>query len=156
MSFIRSKLAAFFTLALLALAPSITLAQARLEREGVVLYWGLVPVAIVSQKHALDDMHGVVPNDGGQIHHLVAALFNADGKRIEDAVVRAQLNESGIVDGPPKYLTPMSVDGQMTYGQVFSTAKNGPYRFRVFVKLPNRGSEIEFAVSAWSPHREVR
>ncbi|MDO9196852.1 hypothetical protein [Rhodoferax sp.] len=156
MSFIRSKLAAFFTLALLALAPSSTLAQARLEREGVVLYWGLVPAAIVSQKHALDDMHGVVPNDGGQIHHLVAALFNADGKRIEDAVVRAQLNESGIVDGPPKYLTPMSVDGQMTYGQVFSTAKNGPYRFRVLVKLPNRGSEIEFAVSAWSPHREVR
>ena len=42
MSFILSKLAALFTLVLLALMPSITLAQAqaRLEREGVVLYWG--------------------------------------------------------------------------------------------------------------------
>lgn len=42
MPFILSKLAALFTLVLLALMPSITLAQAqaRLEREGVVLYWG--------------------------------------------------------------------------------------------------------------------
>ena len=159
MSFIQSKLAALFTLALLALlalGPSITLAQARLEREGVVLYWGLVPAAVVSEKHALEDMHGIVPNDGGQVHHLVVALFNSKGTRIEDAVVRAQLSESGIVDAPPKYLTPMSIDGQMTYGQVFSTARSGPYRFRVIVKLPSRAAEIEFEVSAWSPHREVR
>jgi hypothetical protein len=155
MSFIRSKLAALFTLALLALGPSITLAQARLEREGVVLYWGLVPAAVVSEKHALEDMHGIVPNDGGQVHHLVVALFKADGKRIEDAVVRAQLSESGIVDAPPKYLTPMSVDGLMTYGHLFSTARSGPYRFRVLVKLPSRATEIEFEVSAWSPHRET-
>ena len=154
MSFIRSKLAALFTLVLLALVPSITLAQARLEREGVVLYWGLVPAAVVSQKHALEDMHGVVPKDGGQVHHLVVALFNSKGARIEDAVVRAQLSETGIVDAPPKYLTPMSIDGQMTYGQVYSTAKSGPYR--VLVKLTSRATEIEFAVSAWSPHREVR
>ena len=56
-------------------------------------------------------MHGVVPKDGGQVHHMVVALFNADGKRIEDAVVRAQLSETGIVDAPPKYLTPMSIGG---------------------------------------------
>ena len=155
MSFIRSKLTALFTLALLALGPAITLAQASLEREGVVLYWGLVPAAIVSQQHALKDMHGIVPNDGGQVHHLVVALFNADGKRIEDAIVRAQLSESGIVDAPPRYLTPMSINGQMTYGQLFSTAKSGPYRFRVLVRLPSRATEIEFEVSAWSPHRET-
>ena len=158
MSLIRSNLAGLFALALLALGPSITLAQARLEREGVVLYWGLVPAAIVSQKHALEDMHGVVPKDGGQVHHMVVALFNADGKRIEDAVVRAQLSETGIVDAPPKYLTPMSIDGQASYGQLFSTVRSGsgPYRFRVLVKLPSRPAEIEFAVSAWSPHRETR
>lgn len=155
MSFIRSKLAALFTLALLALGPSLTLAQARLERQGVLLHWGLVPAAIVSEKHALQDMHGFLPNDGGQVHHLVVALFNADGKRIEDAIVRAQLSESGIVDAPPKYLTPMSINGQMTYGQLFSTARSGPYRFRVLVKLPSRATEIEFEVSAWSPHRET-
>ena len=154
MSSIRVKLAALVALALLALVPSIALAQARLEREGVVLYWGLVPAAIVSQTHALQDMHGVVPKDGGQVHHLVVALFDANGKRIEDAVVRAQLNESGVVDAAPKYLTSMSIDGQASYGQLFSTVRNtGPYRFRVLVKLRSRAAEIEFTVSAWAPHR---
>ena len=70
-----------------------------------------VPATVVSQKYALEDMHDVVPKDGGQIHHLVVALFNSKGARIEDAVVRAQLSETGIVDAPPKYLTPMSIDG---------------------------------------------
>ena len=154
MSSIRVKVAALAALALLALVPSIALAQARQEREGVVLYWGLVPAAIVSQTHVLQDMHGVVPKDGGQVHHLVVALFDANGKRIEDAVVRAQLSESGIVDAAPKYLTPMSIDGQASYGQLFSTVRNtGPYRFRVLVKLSTRAAEIEFPVSAWAPHR---
>ncbi|MDI1235887.1 MAG: hypothetical protein PSV26_00220 [Polaromonas sp.] len=156
MSFVLSKLAAHFVLLILALGSSAVLAQARLERDGVVLYWGLVPAAVVSEKHALEDMHGVVPQDGGQVHHLVVALFTSSGARIGDAVVRAQLSETGIVDTPPKYLTPMSVNGQMTYGQLFSTARSGPYRFRVMVKLASRATEIEFAVSAWSPHREVR
>lgn len=156
MSSIRSKLISLLTMVLLALGPSLALAQARLAREGVVLYWGLVPAAVLSQKHALEEMHGVVPKDGGQSHHLVIALFTADGKRIEDAVVRAQLHEVGIVDSTPKYLTPMTIDGQTSYGQLFSTAKDGPYQFRVFVKLPSRPTDIEFAVSAWSPHRETR
>ncbi|MCW5660033.1 MAG: hypothetical protein KIT60_20215 [Burkholderiaceae bacterium] len=141
---------------LLALAPSIASAQQRLQRDGVVLYWGLVPAAVVSQKHALEDMHGIVPKDGGQNHHLVVALFDANGKRIEDAVVRAQLHETAIVDAPPKYLTPMVIDGHASYGQLFSTATAGPYRFRVFVRLTGRTSDIEFAISAWSPHREAK
>lgn len=155
MSSIGSKLAGLVALILLALGPSLAFAQARLEREGVVLYWGLVPAAVVSQQHALDEMHGVVPK-GGQVRHLVVALFDAQGHRIDDAVVRAQLHEAGIVDSPPKYLTPMPVAGQASYGQLFSTAKDGPYRFRIFVKLPGRAADIEFAVSAWSPHREGR
>lgn len=155
MSSVGIKIAGFIALALLSLGPSASFAQPRLEREGVVLYWGLVPAAIVSQKHALDEMHGVVPK-GGQVHHLVVALFDTKGNRIDDAVVRAQLREVGIVDSPPKYLTPMPVAGQASYGQLFSAAKDGPYRFRIFVKLPGRAADIEFAVSARSPHRETR
>lgn len=149
----RVTLLAGFVFALVA---SVASAQARQEREGVQLYWGLVPAAVVSQKHALEEMHGAIPKDGGQNHHLVIALFRRDGTRIADAVVRAQLSEVGIVDSPPKYLTAMVIDGQASYGQVFSMAKDGPYRFRAWVKLPDRSSEIEFAISAWSPHRETR
>ncbi|HUG24496.1 hypothetical protein [Piscinibacter sp.] len=131
-------------------------AQARLERDGVALYWGLVPAAIASDKHSLEQMHGIVPKNGGQVHHLVVALFDAvDGRRIADAVVRAQLSEVGIVDSAPKYLTPMPVNGLASYGQLFSTAKEGPYQFRVFVRLPNRPGEIEYLLSARSPHLQV-
>lgn len=132
-------------------------AQSRLERSGVTLYWGLVPAAVVADKHTLAELHGGPPKGGGQVHHLVVALYDsATGRRIEDAVVRAQLSETGIVDEPAKYLLPMKVNDQASYGQVFGVAKDGPYRFRVWVRLPQRTDEIEFAVQAWSPHRNER
>lgn len=132
-------------------------AQSRLERSGVTLYWGLVPAAVVADKHALAELHGGPPRGGGQVHHLVVALYeSASGRRIEDAVVRAQLSETGIVDEPPKFLLPMKVNEQSSYGQVFGMAKDGPYRFKVWVRLAQRQDDIEFAFSAWSPHRAER
>jgi hypothetical protein len=132
-------------------------AQARLDREGVTLYWGLVPTAVAARTHDPADLHGGPPKGGGQVHHLVVALYDsASGRRIEDAVVRAQLSEIAIVDGPPKYLAPMKVNDQASYGQVFGVAREGPYRFRVWVRLPQRQDEIEFAFAAWSPHRTER
>jgi hypothetical protein len=151
----RRSLSLLFALAMSAAQPGA--AQARLERDGVVLYWGLVPAAILADKHSPEEMHGVVPKNGGQVHHLVVALFDAaDGRRIADAAVRAQLSEVGIVDAAPKYLTPMPVNGLASYGQLFWTAKEGPYQFRVFVRLPNRPGEIVFSVSARSPHPQPR
>lgn len=127
----------------------LAVAQERHERNGVVLYWGLVPAAIVSQQHALDEMHGGLPPGGGKINHLVLALFEAkSGRRIDDAVIRAQLTEPGIVDPPARYVPPMVVNGVASYGQLFGMAYGGPYRFRIFVKLPERRDEIEFSVVA--------
>lgn len=144
------------SLALLFKAPS-ALAQGSQERAGVVLYWGVVPAAIVAERHDANQMHGQPPADGGQVHHLVVALFDkASGKRIEDAVVRAQLTEIGIADTPAKYLTPMQVNGLTSYGQVFSVVKPGPYKFHVYVKPPGRTSETEFSIAASSPHPETR
>ena len=109
------KRSAFLLLVLLWLAPWQAFAQARMERDGVALYWGLVPGAVVEDKHALADLHGGPRNDGGQVHHLVVAVFDAaSGRRIGDAIVRAQLSESGIVDEVPKYLPPMPIEGQPT------------------------------------------
>ncbi len=140
---------------LLTLSPA--LAQSRMERAGVTLYWGLVPAAVVSDKHAMSDLHGGPPKGGGEIHHLVVALYDsASGRRIEDAVVRAQLSEIGIVDEPAKYLPPMKVNDQASFGQLFGVAKEGPYQFRLWVRLPSRTDEIEFRFNAWSPHRSER
>mgnify|MGYP001067298546 CR=1 FL=1 len=90
MSTIRSTLFTLLMVLLLALAASVASAQSRQEREGVLLYWGLVPAAVVSQRHALEEMHGVVPRDGGQNHHLVVALFRRDGTRIADVTSQGQ------------------------------------------------------------------
>ncbi|TDF62546.1 hypothetical protein [Cupriavidus sp. L7L] len=142
----RRYLGCIFVAALFAM-PSHLLAQSRLERDGVVLYWGLMPAAIVAQRHALEEMHGTVPS-GGRLQHLVVALFRADGSRIDDAIVRAQLSETGIVDSPPKYLTPMTINGEASYGQIFTTLLSGTAHFRIYVKLPRRESDIEFGISA--------
>ena len=142
---------------LLCLLGGPALAQSQQERAGVTLYWGLVPAAVVAEKQAIDELHGGAPKGSGQVHHLVVALYDtASGRRIEDAVVRAQLSETGIVDAPPKYLLPMKINDQASFGQFFAVAKDGPYQFRVFVKLLQRQGEIEFAISAWSPHRAER
>lgn len=148
---------ALLALALLAAAYGDAFGQSRLDRDGVTMYWGLVPAAVVSDKHALDQLHGGGPKDGGQVHHLVVALFDSKtGTRIENAVVRAQLSESGVVDAPAKFLPPMAIDGRMSFGQLFSVVKEGPYRFKVFVKLPDRAAEIEYPTSTASPHVGVR
>lgn len=136
---------------------SPVLAQSRLERSGVTLLWKLELADIVADKRALAELHGVPPKGGRQAHHLVVALYDsAGGRRIEDAVVRAQLSEEGVVDEPAKYLQPMKVNDQPSYGQIFGAAKTGPYRFRVWVRLPQRTDEIEFAIQARSPHRTER
>jgi hypothetical protein len=151
------RFAAATWLLLLTTMLSPSLAQSRLEHSGITLYWGLVPAAVVADKHALAELHGGPPKGGGQVHHLVVALYDsATGRRIEDAVVRAQLSETGIVDEPTKYLLPMKVNDQASYGQVFGVAKDGPYRFRVWVRPPWRTDEIEFRFDAWSPHRAER
>ncbi|CAJ0740069.1 hypothetical protein [Ralstonia mannitolilytica] len=133
--------------------PSVeTLAQARLEREGVVLYWGLIPAAIASERLDLEESHGAPSPGGGRPYHLLVALFRADGSRITDAVVRAQLKEVGIVDSPPKYLTPMVINGQVSYGQVFTSVLSGRVYFRVLVKLVDRTNDIEYRISVSPPH----
>jgi hypothetical protein len=132
-------------------------AQSRIDKGGVTLYWGLVPAAMLAPSHPVDDLHGGPPKTGGQVHHLVVALFDsASGRRIDDAVVRAQLSEVGLVDEAPKYLVPMRVNEQASYGQVFGVAKEGPYRFKAWVRLPRAAQDIEFTFSAWSSHLTER
>ena len=138
-----------FIAALCAVSAPGLQAQERMERGGVVLFWGLVPSAIVSQQHAAQELHGGRPPGGGRINHLVVALFDAKtSRRIENAVVRAQVSEAGVVDAAPKYLPPMPVNGQASYGQLFGMVQEGPYRFRVSVKLADRPDELQFDIQA--------
>lgn len=136
-------------LALFAVAAPTAQAQQRAERDGLVLYWGLVPEAIVSQQHAASELHGGRPPGGGKVNHLVLALFDAKtGQRIDDAVIRAQLSEPGIEDGAPKYVPPMPINGVGSYGQLFGMVHEGAYRFRISVQVQGRAQEAVFTVQA--------
>lgn len=140
--------------AVLCLAVPAAFGQAQMEREGIVLHWGLLSPA-PSQQPALLEMHGGRPLGGGKLNHLVLALFDAKtGQRIDNAIVRAQLCEPGIVDSAPKYLSLMTVNQRASYAQLFGMVENGPYQFKVSVKLPGREREIEYALMA-APHGPV-
>lgn len=141
--------AAVSVLTLAAAASFSAQAQERLERDGIALYWGLVPAAIVSQQHAVSELHGGRPPGGGKVNHLVIALFDAKtGQRIEGAVIRAQLSEPGVVDSAARYVPPMPINGVTSYGQLFGMVHDGPYRFRISVQVPGRPQETEFAIQA--------
>lgn len=144
-----SRRVALSLMALSGFAGSPVRAEERMERDGIVLYWGLVPGAIVSQQHAIEELHGGRPPGGGKVYHLVLALFDgATGQRIDDAVVRAQLSEPGVVDGPPRYVPPMPVNGVGSYGQLFGMVHDGPYRFRIAVQVQGRPGETRFDITA--------
>jgi hypothetical protein len=104
--------------------------QARQERGGIVLCWGLVPAAIAADRapcRTVARRAAARWRSGSPSRRR--AVDAASGHRITDAVVRAQLRETGFVDAPAKVLTPMPVTGQMSYGQMFSVVKDGPYAF---------------------------
>lgn len=154
MNDVRTRFAVMTAFLAVAFVPLLAQAQGRQESNGVVLYWGVVPAAVVSAQHP-GAMHGVNPSDGAQLHHLVVALYTAAGARISDAVVRGQLKEVGVVNAPPKYLTPMIINGQTSYGQYFQAVMSGPYHFHIQVKLANQPAEIEFTIDASLPRRNA-
>lgn len=131
--------------------PGLAFAQGRQERDGLVLYWGLVPAALVTQGHALENLHGGPPSGKGRQDHLVVAIYDArSGRRVEDASVHAQLSETGIDDAEPRNLEPMKINGQVSYGQFFGPATGGPYRFRIWVTAPGH-REVVYDISANAP-----
>jgi hypothetical protein len=86
---------------------------------GVTVYLGVVPAEIVKGLAAGSrgerPMHGGVPK-GPHEYHLVAAVFDAaNGARISDAAVTAQVSGLGL-SGNKMKLEPMQISGTTTYG----------------------------------------
>ncbi len=87
--------------------------------DGLTVYLGVVPAAIVarhSTQHTEAKMHGGVPPSGARAFHIVVAVFNkADGTRLTNLKLLARLQGKG-VDRSAIPLTPMTVDGALTFG----------------------------------------
>ncbi len=104
---------------------------------GVTVYLGVVPAEIVkglaAGGHTERPMHGGVPR-GPHEYHLVAAVFDAaNGARISDAAVTAQVSGLGLSGGRMK-LEPMQISGTTTYGGFVNLPGSDLYTVKMTVE----------------------
>ena len=102
---------------------------------GLTIYYGVIPAAIaegVAGGHGEPNMHGAPPAVP-HAQHLVVAIFDtANGERVTDAVVNAQISVLGH-KLPEKTLEPMQIGGTTTYGNFFNLSEPGVYRIRLSI-----------------------
>lgn len=111
--------------------------------DGVTIYLGVVPAAIV-QGHSTTQgdpqaLHGGAP-PGSSSHHVMVALFDAaSGARITDARVSASVPGQA----PARALEPMEVNGLTTYGNFFLFSGPDVRRIHVEVFPAGRSNSIK-------------
>jgi hypothetical protein len=94
-------------------------------------------------------MHGGLPLCP-HAHHVMAAVFDAIGVRIEDARVMARVSPPGLA-GETRALEPMAIAGTITYGNYFTTlGDRHPYRIRLSITLAGTATPV---VVEFSHHR---
>lgn len=101
----------------------------------VAIHLGVMPAEIVrgrTETPAESTMHGGAPKRG--FKHVVVALFDAkSGKRLTPAEVKARVGELGL-SVSEKRLEPMTIAGEITYGNFFPMAGAGPYRIEIEIR----------------------
>lgn len=109
---------------------------------GIDIYYGFLPAEIAARhtaRHDATPMHGG-PRRGD--YHLMVALYDRDGERIEEADVRATVAELGMA-GTRKTLESMVVGDTNTFGNYFPMRGAGPYRVTLEIRLPGARGPIE-------------
>ncbi len=113
--------------------------------QGIDFYYGLVPAQIVSQHpptHEEKKMHGGKPS-GKDDYHLIVALFEKNGSRINSADVEAMVTELGL-PGVEKTLEPMSISGTTSFGNYFTLHRGGIYRISIKIqRMDNQKTPVE-------------
>lgn len=122
---------------LAACAPSAE-SESQKTADGLTVYLGVLPAAMIQGHdagHTEAVMHDGVPR-GEHAYHVVVALFDAEsGKRIEDAVVEAEVAP---LDLSPtrRSLETMMIADTITYGNYFTMRSDGLYRVSVRISRP--------------------
>ncbi|QKT04160.1 hypothetical protein HUS23_10225 [Ectothiorhodospiraceae bacterium 2226] len=131
-----------------AAAPSVGANGGYQSADGLVVYLGVVPAAMVEGRHEAhpgeEEMHGGVPR-GRHAFHVMVAVFDADtGEQVRDARVEARVAPLGLGE-VRQPLEPMTIGDTVTYGNYF-TLRHGTYRIRVDVVRPRDGAPatVEF------------
>lgn len=102
---------------------------------GIDVYYGFLPAQIATRQTAAHDakpMHGK-PRRGD--YHLMVALYDRAGERIDEAAVHATVGELGMA-GTRKTLEPMVVGDTVTFGNYFPMRSAGHYRVTLEINVP--------------------
>lgn len=136
-------LAAALALAILSLASAC---QDRSEplnsearAEGFVGYLGVMPAAIVRAhpaEHPEASMHVAEPRGNA---HVVIALYDEAGARIEDAAIDAIISGERHRGGHQMRLEPMRIEGVVTYGAFLYLDENDRYHIDIAIR---RGASL--------------
>lgn len=113
---------------------------------GLTVYLGMIPAEIVKGPgpHSAErPMHGRIPR-GPHEFHVVAALFDAaNGTRVSDAAVTAQVSGLGL-SGAKKQLELMQIEGTTTYGAFFNLPGRDIYIVKLSVERPGAARPLSF------------
>ncbi len=107
------------------------------------IFYGLLPAQVTKQhdpSHEESRMHGGVSGKVND-YHLVVAIFDKDGKRVNDVEVKASIAELGL-SGALKPLTVMQTGETASFGNYFSFRRPGVYRIEVEVGRPTAHEKI--------------
>jgi cytochrome c5 len=112
--------------------------------DGTTVYFGVVPADVIRDhpKEYPQSVYGVVPLEPAQYYVTVALFDTPNGKRIDDAVVRARVS-TAIGAGPEKALQPITIANSRSYGNYFTMGGTGPYKITVDVRRPSASNAIQ-------------
>lgn len=109
--------------------------------DGLTIYLGAVPAAVTRGHppgHPERAMHGGIAKPGSHDVHLVVAVFNAaNGQRVRNVAVTARIH-AGSKNRGTVPLSPMTINGALTYGGYTSIGFEDDVMILVDIKRPGR------------------
>lgn len=108
--------------------------------DGVSVYLGVIPSALVFENV---DMHDGFARKEGH-YHLTVALFDSEtGNRLQDAAIEAEVAPAGLENSRFRMLEPMEIADTITFGNYFELPLRTVYRINVRIRLPDRAEPLE-------------
>ena len=122
--------------------------------DGMVIYLGMVPAAVLRQHPSDYPAHEVskIPS-GKHVHHVMLALFDhPGGKRITDAVVTVRVAPLAL-GGATRPLDPTMVAGVLSYCNYFRISPSDTTVIQAKIRRPD-GARVIQARFIVEPHTE--
>jgi hypothetical protein len=112
--------------------------------DGLDVFYGLVPAAVVRRGHPSDHperhMHGGAPAALDSEHLIVALFDRASSRRIENAEITASVARGA--HSTTRLLESMRINETTSYGAYFAMPAPGDYRIDLSIRIPDRPQPV--------------